>query len=193
MNGTIPRAEEGPLPALGASQSCLPHITLVLGGARSGKSRYAERLIEAAASGGTYCATAEAGDAEMAQRIAAHQARRGPFWQTIEAPFELAPAIVAAATEEHPVLVDCLTLWLSNLMLACRQADRKADELVWALYKAAGPVVLVANEVGMGLVPETPLGRRFRDAAGWLNQEVAAAADRVVFIAAGLPLVLKEA
>jgi adenosylcobinamide kinase/adenosylcobinamide-phosphate guanylyltransferase len=180
------------LPAFGASQSRLPPVTLVLGGARSGKSRYAERLIEEAAYCGTYCATAEAGDAEMTERIAAHRARRGLFWRTVEAPLELAPAISAEATEERPVLVDCLTLWLSNLMLAGKRADRESDELVLALRKAAGPVVLVANEVGMGLVPETPLGRRFRDAAGWLNQEVAALADRVVFVAAGLPLVLKE-
>jgi len=180
------------LPTVGTSQSGIPPITLILGGARSGKSRYAEHLIEEAASGGTYCATAEARDAEMAERIAAHRARRGRFWRTVEAPLELAPAIAAEVTQERPLLVDCLTLWLSNLILAGRRPDREADELVWELRKAAGPVVLVANEVGMGLVPETPLGRRFRDAAGWLNQEVAAIADRVVFVAAGLPLVLKE-
>jgi adenosylcobinamide kinase/adenosylcobinamide-phosphate guanylyltransferase len=127
----------------------------------------------------------------MAERIAAHRARRGPFWRTIEAPLELAPAIAAEATPGRPVLVDCLTFWLSNLLLAGRQPAREADELVSALRKAAGPVVIVANEVGMGLVPETPLGRCFRDAAGRLNQQVAALADRVVFVAAGLPLVLK--
>jgi len=180
------------LPAFGANPSRLSPVTLVLGGARSGKSRYAERLVEEAGSGGTYCATAEAGDAEMAERIAAHRARRGPFWRTIEAPLELAPAIAAEATPGRPVLVDCLTFWLSNLLLAGRQPAREADELVSALRKAAGPVVIVANEVGMGLVPETPLGRCFRDAAGRLNQQVAALADRVVFVAAGLPLVLKE-
>ena len=179
------------MPAFGANPSRLFPVTLVLGGARSGKSRYAERLVEEAGSGGTYCATAEAGDAEMAERIAAHRARRGPFWRTIEAPLELAPAIAAEATPGRPVLVDCLTFWLSNLLLAGRQPAREADELVSALRKAAGPVVIVANEVGMGLVPETPLGRCFRDAAGRLNQQVAALADRVVFVAAGLPLVLK--
>jgi adenosylcobinamide kinase/adenosylcobinamide-phosphate guanylyltransferase len=169
----------------------LPPITLVLGGARSGKSGYAERLIETAAAAGTYCATAEAGDAEMAARIAAHRARRGPFWQTIEAPLALAPAI-AAARPDRPLLVDCLTLWLSNLLLADRPVAAEAATLIAALRVAAGPVVMVANEVGMGLVPQTPLGRRFRDAAGRLNQEMAEEAQRVVFIAAGLPLILKE-
>jgi adenosylcobinamide kinase / adenosylcobinamide-phosphate guanylyltransferase len=163
---------------------------LVLGGARSGKSRYAEAAVEAAVRCGTYCATAEAGDAEMAARIAAHRARRGRFWQTIEVPLEL-PAAIAAAAPGRPLLVDCLTLWLSNLLCAGRPVERETDALATALGRAAGPVVLVANEVGMGLVPETPLGRRFRDAAGRLNQEMAALADRVVFVAAGLPLVLK--
>jgi adenosylcobinamide kinase/adenosylcobinamide-phosphate guanylyltransferase len=178
-----------PMPA--ALRNCLPTVTLILGGARSGKSRYAERLVENAASRGTYCATAEAGDAEMAERIAAHRARRGPFWRTVEAPLALAPAIAAAAPE-GPVLVDCLTLWLSNLLLAGRQPDTEAGVLCRALHEAVGQVVLVSNEVGMGLVPETPLGRHFRDAAGRLNQEIAALADRVVFVAAGLALVLKE-
>ena len=174
----------------------LPAITLVLGGARSGKSRYAERLVESAASHGTYCATAEPGDAEMAARIAAHRARRdgvgrGAFWCTVEAPLELAATIAAEAAPDRPLLIDCLTLWLSNVMLAEEPLEPEIAALHTALRDAAGPVVLVANEVGMGLVPETPLGRRFRDAAGWLNQEMAALADRVVFVAAGLPLVLK--
>jgi adenosylcobinamide kinase / adenosylcobinamide-phosphate guanylyltransferase len=170
----------------------LAPITLVLGGARSGKSRYAEQLVESAASCGTYCATAEAGDAEMAERIAAHRARRRPFWRTVEVPLSLSPAIAAEAAAERPILVDCLTLWVSNLLLAGNQVEVEAHGLCGILREASGPVVLVSNEVGMGLVPETPLGRRFRDAAGWLNQEIAALADRVVFIAAGLPLVLKE-
>ena len=170
----------------------LPALTLVLGGARSGKSRHAERLVEAAAAAGTYCATAEPGDAEMAARIAEHRARRGRFWRTVEAPLALAETIAAEATPDRPLLVDCLTLWLSNLMLAGRPLDREFAQLSAALRDAAGPVVLVANEVGLGLVPETPLGREFRDAAGRLNQEIAALADRVVFVAAGLPLVLKE-
>jgi adenosylcobinamide kinase/adenosylcobinamide-phosphate guanylyltransferase len=171
--------------------AALPPITLVLGGARSGKSRYAERLVEAAAAHGTYCATAEAGDAEMAARIAAHRAGRGAFWRTVEAPLALAATIAGEAAADRPLLVDCLTLWLSNVMLAELPHEPETAALHTALREAAGPVVLVANEIGMGLVPETPLGRSFRDAAGWLNQEIAGLADRVVFVAAGLPLVLK--
>ena len=178
-----------------ADQRCaaLPRVTLVLGGARSGKSRHAEQMIERSAAKGTYCATAEAGDAEMAERIAAHRARRGPFWRTVEAPVALARAIAAEAAPERPILVDCLTLWLSNLLLAGQEPGEEADGLCRVLREVAGPVVLVSNEVGMGIVPETPLGRRFRDAVGRLNQDVAALADRVVFVAAGLPLVLKKA
>jgi adenosylcobinamide kinase/adenosylcobinamide-phosphate guanylyltransferase len=175
-----------------ADRPRLPRLTLVLGGARSGKSRYAERLIEAAASSGTYCATAEPGDEEMAERIAAHRARRGLFWRTVEAPLALASAIAAETVPDRPILADCLTLWMSNLLLAGKRPEVETHALRSALCEAAGPVVLVSNEVGMGLVPETPLGRRFRDAAGWLNQEMAALADRVVFVAAGLPLVLKD-
>jgi adenosylcobinamide kinase/adenosylcobinamide-phosphate guanylyltransferase len=180
------------LPLSLAARTALPALTLVLGGARSGKSRHAERLLESAASGGTYCATAEARDDEMARRIAAHRARRGRFWHTVEAPLALTPVIASAARSERPLLIDCLTLWLSNLLLAGKPVDEETAALCAALRLAVGPVVLVANEVGMGLVPETPLGRQFRDAAGCLNQEVAALADRVVFVAAGLPLVLKE-
>ena len=176
----------------GADGPRLSPVTLVLGGARSGKSRHAERFVEAAARCGTYLATAEAGDAEMAERITAHRARRGPFWRTLEEPLALASAIAAHAEGARPILVDCLTLWLSNLIFAGKQADEEAGVLCGALRKAAGVVVLVSNEVGIGLVPDTPLGRHFRDAAGRLNQEIAALADRVVFIAAGLPLVLKE-
>jgi adenosylcobinamide kinase/adenosylcobinamide-phosphate guanylyltransferase len=169
----------------------LPAVTLVLGGARSGKSRYAERLIEDAASAGTYCATAEPGDAEMAARIAAHRVRRGSFWRTIEVPLALAGAIEGETRADRPLLVDCLTLWLSNLMQAGRVPEHESEMLRAALRRVRGPVVLVANEVGLGLVPETALGRAFRDAAGRLNQEVAALADRVTFVAAGLPLMLK--
>ena len=177
----------------GLQSQFLPAVTLVLGGARSGKSRYAERLIEAAATQGTYCATAEPGDAEMMSRIEVHRARRcGDFWHTVEAPLEVASVIAKEAAVDRPLLVDCLTLWLSNLLLADKCVETETRSLCAALREAAGPIVLVANEVGLGLVPETPLGRRFRDAAGRLNQEIATLADRVVFVAAGLPLVLKE-
>jgi adenosylcobinamide kinase/adenosylcobinamide-phosphate guanylyltransferase len=174
----------------------LPAATLVLGGARSGKSRYAEGLILGGAQAGTYIATAEAGDIEMAARIAEHRARRhnigrGDFWRTIEVPLDLTEAIVTHAAPTRPILVDCLTLWLSNLLGAGRIVEHESEALCGALRDAQGPVVLVANEVGLGLVPETPLGRQFRDAAGRLNQAVAAQAQRVVFVAAGLPLVLK--
>jgi adenosylcobinamide kinase / adenosylcobinamide-phosphate guanylyltransferase len=174
-------------------RAVLPRVSLVLGGARSGKSRYAERLVEEAAACGTYCATAEPGDAEMAARIAAHRARRGIFWRTIEEPLALATVVTGAVMPERPLLIDCLTLWLSNLMLAGRSVEDEAETLCAALRQADGPVVLVANEVGLGLVPDAALGRRFRDAAGRLNQQVAAVADCVVFVAAGLPLMLKGA
>jgi adenosylcobinamide kinase/adenosylcobinamide-phosphate guanylyltransferase len=177
-----------------ATPSCahLPLITLVLGGARSGKSRYAERLVETVTAGGTYCATAEPRDDEMMARIAAHRSRRSSFWRTVEAPRALAEAVTAETAPDRPLLIDCLTLWLSNLLLAGKCIEGESATLTAALREAAGPVVLVANEVGLGLVPETPLGRRFRDAAGRLNQEIAGLADRVVFVAAGLPLILKE-
>jgi adenosylcobinamide kinase/adenosylcobinamide-phosphate guanylyltransferase len=171
----------------------LPALTLVLGGARSGKSRYAEALVTGAAKAGTYIATAEPGDAEMAARIAQHRARRGYFWRTVEVPLDLPQAILAHAGPVRPILVDCLTLWLSNLLGAGRVIEHEAEALCGALRDATGPVVLVANEVGLGLVPDTALGRRFRDEAGRLNQAVAALADRVVFVAAGLPLALKGA
>jgi len=166
---------------------------LVLGGARSGKSRYAESLIAGLAPPcqppWTYVATAEPGDAEMAERIAAHRSRRGANWQTIEAPRDLAAALETCRTT--PVLVDCLTLWLSNLMLADADIDTEIAALEQALAARQAPVVLVANEVGSGIVPDYPLGRRFRDLQGILNQRIAARADRVVLMVAGLPLALK--
>lgn len=166
--------------------------TLILGGARSGKSRLGERLVRAAAAGAAapvYLATAQALDAEMAVRIAEHRSRRGEEWQTLEAPLELPATLAAVGTA--PVLVDCLTLWLSNLMLAERAVDHAVADLLAALATRRAPTVLVSNEVGLGIVPEHPLGRRFRDAQGELNQQVAARADCVVLTAAGLPLVLK--
>ncbi|MDZ3836844.1 MAG: bifunctional adenosylcobinamide kinase/adenosylcobinamide-phosphate guanylyltransferase [Rhodospirillales bacterium] len=170
----------------------LPNVTLVLGGARSGKSAHAERLVGDAGAGGIYLATAEAGDEEMAERIRTHRARRGPSWTTVEEPLELAAALARHAAAGRPVLVDCLTLWLSNLMAAGRDVARERAGLVAALSAPRGPVVLVSNEVGLGLVPETPLGRAFRDEAGRLNQAVAAVAERVIFVAAGIALTLKQ-
>jgi adenosyl cobinamide kinase/adenosyl cobinamide phosphate guanylyltransferase len=166
-------------------------LTFVLGGARSGKSRYAEGLIGALPPPWFYLATATAGDDEMAARIAAHRARRSPPWHTIEAPRDLTGALVARG--HAAALVDCLTLWLSNLMLAEADVEAEIDRLERVLQGTAAPVVLVANEVGLGIVPDHPLGRRFRDWQGLLNQRMAARADRVVLMVAGLPLVLKDA
>jgi adenosylcobinamide kinase/adenosylcobinamide-phosphate guanylyltransferase len=163
--------------------------TLVLGGARSGKSRYAEGLITALPPPWVYVATAEAGDEEMAERIKAHRACRSADWRTLEAPRDLAAAL--AACTNMPVLIDCLTLWLSNLMLAEADIDAEIERLEKALVAAVAPVVMVANEVGSGIVPDHPLGRRFRDLQGSLNQRIAAGADRVVLMVAGLPLALK--
>jgi adenosylcobinamide kinase / adenosylcobinamide-phosphate guanylyltransferase len=169
--------------------SSVAKLTLVLGGARSGKSRYGESVIAALPPPWLYVATAEALDKEMAERIGAHRARRGPGWQTIEAPRDLAAALTAHA--KLPVLVDCLTLWLSNLMLAEADIEKETKRLEDTLAAAAAPAVLVANEVGSGIVPDHPLGRRFRDLQGVLNQRMAARADRVVLMVAGLPLAVK--
>lgn len=168
----------------------LPRITLVLGGARSGKSRYAEALLRDAG-GGTYLATAQALDDEMAARIARHRTERGDGWTTIEEPLELADALERGARAGRPILVDCLTLWLSNLMGAGRPAEPEAARLITVLKTLPVPVVFVSNEVGLGIVPGNALARAFRDEAGRLNQAVAGAAERVVFMAAGLTLVLK--
>ena len=166
--------------------------TLVLGGARSGKSAFAEKLIVDSGLARIYLATATAGDGEMQTRIARHRLQRGDDWTTVEEPLALVDALTREATRGRAVLVDCLTLWLSNLMLAERDPDVEARRLTRFLGVARYPVVLVSNEVGLGLVPDTPLGRRFRDAQGRLNQIVAALVPNVVFIAAGLPLWLKN-
>jgi|SRR5579859_5610604 adenosylcobinamide kinase / adenosylcobinamide-phosphate guanylyltransferase len=166
-------------------------LTFVIGGARSGKSRYAESLVSALPPPWFYLATAAAGDDEMAARIEAHRARRAASWRTVEVPRDIAGALAVCGAA--PALVDCLTLWLSNLMLAEADIEGEVARLEQALQAVAAPVVLVANEVGSGIVPDHPLGRRFRDWQGLLNQRVAARADRVVLMVAGLPLVLKEA
>ena len=165
---------------------------LVLGGARSGKSRYAEAQCTALPGTLVYIATAQALDGEMADRIARHRADRGPRWHTVEAPIDL-PGAIRAAQGAGAVLVDCLTLWLSNLLLAEEDIARWSHALDQAIRNSPGPVVLVSNEVGLSIVPDNALARRFRDEAGRLNQLIAAACDDVVMVAAGLPLVLKPA
>ena len=166
--------------------------TLVLGGARSGKSAFAEKMIGDSGLTPIYLATATGDDDEMRNRIVHHRMQRGDGWITVEEPLALVDALTREATHGRAVLVDCLTLWLSNLMFAERDPDVEARRLTRFLGVAKYPVVLVSNEVGLGLVPETPLGRNFRDAQGRLNQIVAANVPNVVFIAAGLPLWLKR-
>ncbi|CAO3374381.1 bifunctional adenosylcobinamide kinase/adenosylcobinamide-phosphate guanylyltransferase [Azospirillum argentinense] len=166
-------------------------ITLVLGGARSGKSRYAEGLVTASPGPRVYIATAQVWDAEMADRVARHQDDRGPGWTTVEEPLDLPGALRRHAAPGTGVLVDCLTLWLSNLMMADADVPARSADLLGALAVVEGRVVLVSNEVGLGIVPDNALARRFRDHAGRLHQDIAAVAQRVAFVAAGLPLLLK--
>jgi adenosylcobinamide kinase / adenosylcobinamide-phosphate guanylyltransferase len=166
---------------------------LVLGGARSGKSAYAQRLAEAYGPERLYLATATAGDEEMAARISRHQADRGQGWTTLEEPLEVARALGSEARPGRAVVVDCLTLWLANLMLAGRDPAPAIAGLADAVAKLAGPAILVSNEVGMGLVPDHKLGREFRDWQGRANGEIARVCDAVIFLAAGLPLQLKPA
>lgn len=169
-------------------------VTLVLGGARSGKSRRAQALAEAATATATrrvFIATAQGFDAEMRDRIDRHRADRDARWSTVEAPVALAAAITAADGPDAVLLVDCLTLWTSNLLLAEHPLDPALDALCDALAAARGRVLLVSNEVGWGIVPDNALARRFRDLAGIVNQRVAATADRVELVVAGLPMALK--
>src|SRR5580692_304982 len=165
-------------------------IILITGGARSGKSTRAEARVRAFAGQPVYIATAEALDAEMRERIAGHRARRGSEWIEHETPLELVAALLET-DGGGARLVDCLTLWLSNLMHADRDWEKEAKLLVDALGRQRSPVVLVTNEVGLGIVPDNALARRFRDAAGILNQMVARAADEVEFVVAGLPMRVK--
>jgi adenosylcobinamide kinase/adenosylcobinamide-phosphate guanylyltransferase len=170
--------------------SAAERVTFVLGGARSGKSRYAESLIANEPPPWIYVATAEALDQEMTTRIAEHRARREGRWRTIEAPRDLAGAL-ARVPAGAAVLIDCMTLWLSNLLLAEADIEAEIAGLEDALRRMQGTAVLVANEVGFGIVPDNALARRFRDLQGRLNQRLAARADRVVLMVAGLPLFVK--
>jgi adenosylcobinamide kinase/adenosylcobinamide-phosphate guanylyltransferase len=165
---------------------------LVLGGARSGKSGFALAQAQALPLRPVLVATGEALDEEMAQRIARHRADRDARWRVVEEPLDLAAALAREATAQTVVVVDCLTLWLSNLMHAGRDPAVEGESLAAVIERAAGEVFLVSNEVGLGLVPDNALGRAFRDAQGWLNQRLAASCGRVVFVAAGLPLTLKD-
>jgi len=167
-------------------------ITLVLGGARSGKSAFAQRAAEAAAAGRrpTLIATGQAFDDEMRERIARHQSDRGDVWRTIEAPLDLSGALHGLG-EHEIVVIDCLTLWLTNHMLADNDLAIAKSRLIEAVANCPARLWLVSNEVGWGVVPETPLGRRFRDEAGRLHQDLAAVADEVILVVAALPLRLK--
>ena len=162
-------------------------LTLILGGARSGKSREAERRVAAMGPARLYIATGQAHDAEMRARIATHRARRGAGWETVEAPV----ALDAALDDCRPALLDCLTLWLSNLLLGGHDLPACTDSLLASLARRSAPAVLVGSEVGLGIVPDNALARRFRDEAGLLHQRVAARADRVVLMVAGLAMPVK--
>lgn len=170
-------------------------LALVLGGAKSGKSRYGLTLAARYPAPRLFVATGQARDAEMAARIARHQKDRGPQWQTKEEPLALAATIAAAQEGYGVILVDCLTLWLSNLMLRQDQAPAQAEAdcalFIKALVQTKTPVILISNEVGWGIVPENPLARRFRDLAGRLHQQLAQIADLVTLVVAGLPLTIK--
>jgi adenosylcobinamide kinase/adenosylcobinamide-phosphate guanylyltransferase len=169
----------------------LPRIDFVLGGARSGKTRIALDRAEASGLAPVMVATASAGDTEMADRIARHRAERGPRWSTIEEGVDLAGVFAREARPDRVMVVDCLTLWLSNVTFSDRDVEAEIATLIESLRLAGGPIILVSNEIGLGLVPADALSRRFRDHQGRLNQRVAAVADRVTFVAAGLPLVMK--
>lgn len=169
----------------------LPRLTLVLGGANSGKSRIAEDLIQATGLARFYIATAQAFDDEMRQKIKLHKNSRGENWTTIEAPHDLSGALSEPPTEAA-TLLDCITLWLSNRLLSEADLEAECATIIRALSDHPGPLVVVSNEVGLSIVPDTKLGRQFRTVQGRLNQQIASVADQVIFVAAGLPLVLKE-
>lgn len=166
-------------------------ITLVLGGARSGKSAFAEQTIENSGLEAIYVATGRAFDGEMTDRIAHHKQRRGAVWTTVEEPLDLVSVLRAQCRPERAVLVDCLTLWITNLMMAERDIEGETAALVAALADLPGTIVLVSNEVGLGIVPDNRMARDFRDHAGRVHQAVAGVSSQVYFIAAGLPLKMK--
>lgn len=168
----------------------LPKLTLVLGGAASGKSAWAERLVLSCAQNPVYLATAQAWDTEMQAKIERHRLSRGDGWETVEAPLDLSP-VLARTTRKQAVLLDCATLWLTNHLLAEHDLENETAQMLDALCSCAAPVVVVSNEVGHGIVPENALARQFRQAQGELNQKLAAQADLVVAVMAGLPLTLK--
>ena len=176
-----------------SAAAAVPTVELVLGGARSGKTSLALARAEASGLAPVMVATAEAQDDEMRARIAAHRAERGPAWRTIEEPHDLAGVLERETGAGRVLVVDCLTLWLSNRMFAEVDVEAEIEALAAALGRVGGPVILVSNEVGLGIVPENALARRFRDLQGRLNRRIAAVADRVTFVAAGLPLLLKGA
>lgn len=167
------------------------HSLFVIGGARSGKSRYAQARAEATGLAPVFIATAQAFDEEMRDRIARHQADRGMEWETVEAPLDLAEAIKLHASAERVVLVDCLTLWVTNLMLGDHDIPAAVRALLAAITIAEGTIILVSNEVGFGIVPENQLARRFRDEVGFLHQSMAACAEEVQLVYAGINLRLK--
>lgn len=168
----------------------LPQLTLVIGGARSGKSSLAEGLVTRAGLKRHYIATAEAWDDEMRDRIARHQADRGADWHTWNAPRDVA-SVLSAIPAGQVALLDCATLWLTNHLLSDADIAQLSRNLIAALRACASPVVVVSNETGWGIVPENALARAFRDHQGRLNQDIAAQADLVVAVMAGLPMVLK--
>ncbi len=165
-------------------------LTFIIGGARSGKSRHAEELVAGLPAPWTYIATAQAYDEEMRARIGEHRSRRSTGWHTVDAPLDLTGAL-AAQPQGQPVLVDCLTLWLTNHMLAEHDLDAECRRLAEVFASPRGPWFVVSNEVGQGIVPDNALARRFRDEAGRLNQKIAAIADTVLMMVAGLPLKVK--
>ena len=169
----------------------MAQIKFVLGGARSGKSAHAEGLAESVGNAPIYIATAEIFDSEMESRIALHRERRGPHWQLVEAPVDLPQAITAADTQDSVILVDCLSVWITNILVHDQDTDAATERLVETLSSCSGTVILVASETGLGIVPENKLSRRFRDANGRLNQAIAALADEVFFVAAGIALRIK--